>query len=146
MGVSSVGNTSIAKAIAKQLGWPFEEGDDLHSEAEITTMHNGHPLDDHDCWPWLERVGGTGPCRCPARGRAHAARARRRESGCGGLQTGEGQPHPLRLADGGPDRFLAQVLFGLFEGLFGKVALFAKALEFFSQIAFCSAWDALESG
>jgi hypothetical protein len=60
MGVSSVGKASIAKAIAKQLGWPFEEGDDLHSEAEITKMHNGHPLDDHDCWPWLERVGARG--------------------------------------------------------------------------------------
>ncbi len=45
MSVSSVGKTSIAK----QLGWSFEEGDDLHLEAEIMKMHNGHPLDDHDC-------------------------------------------------------------------------------------------------
>jgi hypothetical protein len=30
---------------------------------------------------------------------------------------------------------LTQVLLGLFEGLFGQVALLAKALEFFSQLA-----------
>ena len=30
MGVSGSGKTTIAKALADQLGWAFEEGDDLH--------------------------------------------------------------------------------------------------------------------
>jgi hypothetical protein len=53
----------------------------------------------------------------------------------GAGKQGEGQPHPLRLEDGGPGLFVAQVLFGLFEGLFGAIALCAQALDFFAQVA-----------
>ena len=56
MGVSGSGKTTIAKALADQLGWAFEEGDDLHPASDITKMHSGHPLDDRDRWPWLEKV------------------------------------------------------------------------------------------
>ena len=56
MGVSGSGKTTIAKALADQLGWAFEEGDDLHPGSDIAKMHSGHPLDDRDRWPWLEKV------------------------------------------------------------------------------------------
>src|SRR6266511_8295 len=56
MGVSGSGKTTIAKALADRLGWAFEEGDELHPGSDITKMHSGHPLDDRDRWPWLEKV------------------------------------------------------------------------------------------
>ena len=56
MGVSGSGKTTIAKALAERLGWAFEEGDELHPASDITKMHSGHPLDDRDRWPWLEKV------------------------------------------------------------------------------------------
>jgi carbohydrate kinase (thermoresistant glucokinase family) len=55
-GVSGSGKTTIATALAQQLDWPFKEGDDLHPASDITKMHSGHPLDDRDRWPWLEKV------------------------------------------------------------------------------------------
>jgi ribose 5-phosphate isomerase A len=56
MGVSGAGKTTIAKALAARLGWPFEEGDALHPEANVAKMHAGIPLDDADRRPWLEAV------------------------------------------------------------------------------------------
>ncbi len=56
MGVSGSGKTTIAKDLAARLGWPFEEGDDLHPEANIAKMHSGIPLTDADRQPWLEAV------------------------------------------------------------------------------------------
>src|SRR3984893_12553924 len=56
MGVSGSGKSTIAKALADRMGWAFEEGDDLHPGSDITKMHSGHPLDDRDRWPWLEKV------------------------------------------------------------------------------------------
>lgn len=56
MGVSGVGKTSVAKALAARLGWSFEEGDDLHPQANISKMHAGEPLTNADGRPWLEAV------------------------------------------------------------------------------------------
>lgn len=56
MGVSGVGKSMIAEALAARLGWPFEEGDALHPEVNIAKMHAGIPLTDADRQPWLERV------------------------------------------------------------------------------------------
>jgi gluconokinase len=56
LGVSGSGKTTIAKTLADRLGWAFEEGDDLHPGSDITKMRSGHPLDDRDRWPWLEKV------------------------------------------------------------------------------------------
>jgi ribose 5-phosphate isomerase A len=56
MGVSGVGKSTIAGALAERLGWPFEEGDALHPEVNIAKMHAGIPLTDADRQPWLERV------------------------------------------------------------------------------------------
>jgi gluconokinase len=57
MGVSGVGKSTLAKALAKRLGWVFKEGDDLHPAANIAKMKAGHPLDDADRWPWLDAIG-----------------------------------------------------------------------------------------
>ena len=57
MGVSGVGKTTLAKALAERLGWVFKEGDDLHPAANIAKMKAGHPLDDADRWPWLDSIG-----------------------------------------------------------------------------------------
>ncbi|HEY2050891.1 MAG TPA: gluconokinase [Caulobacteraceae bacterium] len=57
MGVSGSGKTTVAKPLAQALGWPFEEGDDLHPAANVAKMRAGHPLDDEDRKPWLEAIG-----------------------------------------------------------------------------------------
>lgn len=56
MGVSGVGKTVVAKAVADRLGWAFQEGDALHPEANIRKMSAGEPLTDADRQPWLEAV------------------------------------------------------------------------------------------
>jgi carbohydrate kinase (thermoresistant glucokinase family) len=58
MGVSGSGKSTIAEELSARLGWPFEEGDLLHPEANIAKMHAGLPLTDADRLPWLERVAG----------------------------------------------------------------------------------------
>jgi gluconokinase len=57
MGVSGVGKTTLAKALAERLGWAFKEGDDLHPAANIAKMKAGHPLTDADRAPWLDAIG-----------------------------------------------------------------------------------------
>ena len=56
MGVSGCGKTTVGRALAKRLGWQFEEGDSLHPRANIKKMAAGHPLTDDDRWPWLDKV------------------------------------------------------------------------------------------
>jgi ribose 5-phosphate isomerase A len=56
MGVSGSGKSTIAEELSARLGWPFEEGDSLHPDANIAKMHAGIPLTDDDRLPWLERV------------------------------------------------------------------------------------------
>jgi gluconokinase len=56
MGVSGSGKSTIALELQRLLGWPFQEGDDLHPTANVEKMRSGRPLDDVDRRPWLERV------------------------------------------------------------------------------------------
>jgi gluconokinase len=44
--------------LAHRLGVPFVDADDLHSAQNIAKMAAGHPLDDADRRPWLQRAGG----------------------------------------------------------------------------------------
>ena len=46
MGVSGSGKSTVAKPVAERLGWPFQEGDDLHPAANVVKMKAGIPLDD----------------------------------------------------------------------------------------------------
>jgi gluconokinase len=56
MGVSGSGKTTVAQHLVAILGWPFEEGDELHPPANVAKMRAGIPLTDEDRAPWLEAV------------------------------------------------------------------------------------------
>ncbi|MBE7190445.1 MAG: gluconokinase [Jatrophihabitans endophyticus] len=55
MGVSGSGKTTVAEGLRDAFGWPFQEGDALHPDANIDKMRHGIPLDDEDRAPWLDR-------------------------------------------------------------------------------------------
>ena len=59
MGVSGSGKSTIGALLARDLGVPFTDADDLHPMANIEKMASGVPLDDDDRQPWLETVGAT---------------------------------------------------------------------------------------
>jgi carbohydrate kinase (thermoresistant glucokinase family) len=59
MGVEGAGKTTVGRLLARELGVPFLDADDLHSPAAIASMHAGHPLDDAQRMPWLRRVNGA---------------------------------------------------------------------------------------
>lgn len=56
MGVSGTGKSTLAQALAERLGWPLQEGDALHPQANLDKMAAGQPLDDADRWPWLRLI------------------------------------------------------------------------------------------
>ncbi len=56
MGVAGSGKTTIGKQLAEKLGWPFFEGDDFHSKANIEKMSLGTPLTDEDRAGWLATI------------------------------------------------------------------------------------------
>lgn len=57
MGVSGSGKSTVGAALAQRLRVPFADADDFHPAANIAKMSAGHPLDDNDRYPWLERIG-----------------------------------------------------------------------------------------
>ncbi|WP_232466153.1 MULTISPECIES: gluconokinase [unclassified Diaminobutyricimonas] len=57
MGVSGSGKSTIGALLARDLGVPFADADDLHPMENIEKMASGQPLDDDDRWPWLAKVG-----------------------------------------------------------------------------------------
>jgi gluconokinase len=86
MGVSGCGKSTIADLVAKHLGWPMIEGDDLHPPANIAKMTQGIPLTDEDRWPWLQAIaaridvwrqaGERGVVTCSSLRRAYRDRLR----------------------------------------------------------------------
>ncbi len=56
VGVSGSGKSTIGTRLARQMGWPFLEGDTLHSPASIDKMSRGIPLTDEDRRPWLSEI------------------------------------------------------------------------------------------
>jgi gluconokinase len=57
MGVAGSGKTSVAAALAGELGLEMIEGDDYHPSANVEKMRAGVPLTDGDRRPWLETLG-----------------------------------------------------------------------------------------
>lgn len=57
MGVSGSGKTTLAEGIADAMDWLYAEGDDFHSQANVSKMASGVPLTDEDRWPWLRSIG-----------------------------------------------------------------------------------------
>ena len=57
MGVSGCGKSTMASALAAQLGLDMVDGDDLHLTESVAKMRSGIALDDADRWPWLDRIG-----------------------------------------------------------------------------------------
>jgi gluconokinase len=53
LGVSGSGKSLIGKNIADKLGYPFFDGDDFHSQANVDKMRQGTPLTDDDRKDWL---------------------------------------------------------------------------------------------
>lgn len=76
MGVSGSGKTTIGKALARALEWPFRDADEFHSPGNIAKMSSGVPLTDEDRAPWLRairiyideqiRAGSTAVVTCSA--------------------------------------------------------------------------------
>jgi carbohydrate kinase (thermoresistant glucokinase family) len=59
MGVCSSGKTLIGGLLAKKLGLPFYDGDNFHSESNISKMREGIALDDKDRLPWLKNIANN---------------------------------------------------------------------------------------
>jgi carbohydrate kinase (thermoresistant glucokinase family) len=91
MGVSGCGKTTVAEILAGRLGWPFAEGDSLHTRSNIEKMSEGNPLTDADRERWLVSVaewvesrldsGGSGVITCSALKRRYRDVINRRGSG-----------------------------------------------------------------
>ena len=83
MGVSGSGKSTVGAALARHLGVPFADADDLPPAANIEKMSAGEPLTDEDRWPWLDIVGewlaahaDGGVMSCSALRRAYRDRLR----------------------------------------------------------------------
>jgi gluconokinase len=59
MGVTGSGKSTVARALADRLDWPFCDADDLHSPENIERMRQGISLDDRLREPWLIRIRQT---------------------------------------------------------------------------------------
>ncbi len=56
MGVSGSGKTTVGLKLGKELGCPFYDSDDFHTEAAKEKMSRGIALTDEDRFPWLRRL------------------------------------------------------------------------------------------
>lgn len=56
MGVAGSGKSTIGRQLASELGWPYHEADDFHSDANKAKMAQGIPLNDTDRTPWLAAI------------------------------------------------------------------------------------------
>jgi carbohydrate kinase (thermoresistant glucokinase family) len=56
MGVSGCGKSTVGRALAESLDWPFYDADDFNPPANVAKMASGQPLTDADRWPWLDAI------------------------------------------------------------------------------------------
>src|SRR5699024_2739642 len=52
MGVSGSGKSSVGENLSPLVGLPYQDGDDMHPQANIDKMESGTPLNDEDRMPW----------------------------------------------------------------------------------------------
>ncbi|MBK1883924.1 AAA family ATPase [Luteolibacter pohnpeiensis] len=86
IGVSGSGKSTIASALVEKTGAKFVDGDFLHPRANVLKMAAGHPLNDEDRAPWLDRLndaifamnrlGGASVVVCSALKKAYRDRLR----------------------------------------------------------------------
>jgi gluconokinase len=100
MGVSGSGKSTLAACLAERLGCPAIEGDDFHAAASIAKMRAGHPLDDADRWPWLDRLGAAISAAVARDGIAVAACSALKRSYRQRLEAAAGVPLRFVLLDG----------------------------------------------
>jgi gluconokinase len=117
MGVSGSGKSTVGVALAGRLRVPFEDADDLHPRANIEKMTRGEPLDDHDRWPWLERIGEWltahatgGVIACSALKRKYRDQLRRHCSDVEFLHLEGGRDLIARRQAGRPGHFMPSTL------------------------------------
>ena len=70
MGVSGSGKTTIGEALAKRIGWRYEDADTFHPASNVAKMSAGQPLTDEDRWPWLRAIANEIDRTCGVRERA----------------------------------------------------------------------------
>ncbi|MBC2840758.1 gluconokinase [Robiginitalea sp. SC105] len=68
MGVSASGKSTLAEALAADLGRPYFDADDFHPPANIEKMSAGHPLDDSDRKGWLDSLNALARAECNKNG------------------------------------------------------------------------------
>ena len=56
MGPAGAGKSTVGRALAEELNWPFIEGDSYHSEASVEKMRRGEALTDADRVGWLRAL------------------------------------------------------------------------------------------
>ena len=58
MGVSGCGKSSVAQALAHEIGGEYLDADPYHPPANVEKMSRGIPLTDEDRWGWLDVLAG----------------------------------------------------------------------------------------
>ncbi|MBM4261630.1 MAG: gluconokinase [Deltaproteobacteria bacterium] len=86
IGVTDAGKSTVGRKLAKELAWPFFEGDDYHPVANIEKMAAGVALTDDDRKAWLgalaeiiareSKLGNNGVLACSALKRSYRAQLR----------------------------------------------------------------------
>ena len=56
MGASGTGKSTVGRALAVALGWPFVDADDFHSPANIERLRRGEALTTVERAPWLQAI------------------------------------------------------------------------------------------
>ncbi len=59
MGPAGSGKTTVGRALAAALGWPYHEGDAYHPPENVARMRAGVPLDDASRAPWLAALAAV---------------------------------------------------------------------------------------
>lgn len=109
MGVSGSGKSTLGTLLARELGCPFLEGDDFHDTRAVAKMRAGQPLEDHDRWPWLDRLGAAMSEAFISNGQVAAACSALRRSYRERLQAAIPAPTRFVLLDAGYDELLRRL-------------------------------------